>query len=81
MYRPGYRNTSDLKTHDCPGKDNKDVMAARNIFLAVLLASKPLVQLISNAFVGPICDKIGFNIPMFTGYIIMIVSSIGWYSL
>ncbi|GAU94301.1 hypothetical protein RvY_06099 [Ramazzottius varieornatus] len=44
--------------------------------VGVLFASKAGMQLIANPFVGHLTNKIGYSIPMFTGFCIMFVSTI-----
>ncbi|CAH8607824.1 unnamed protein product [Heterobilharzia americana] len=43
--------------------------------IGLMFAIKPIVQLICNPFIGPITNRIGYSIPMFTGLIIMFVST------
>jgi len=47
-----------------------------NIEVGVMFASKAVVQLIANPFVGPLTNRIGYSIPMFAGFVIMFVSTI-----
>uniref|UniRef100_A0A3Q2P329 Solute carrier family 18 member A1 n=1 Tax=Fundulus heteroclitus TaxID=8078 RepID=A0A3Q2P329_FUNHE len=47
-----------------------------NVRVGLLFASKALVQLLINPFVGPLTNRIGYHIPMFAGFIIMFVSTI-----
>ncbi|MEQ2216063.1 hypothetical protein XENOCAPTIV_010174, partial [Xenoophorus captivus] len=47
-----------------------------NVRVGLLFASKALVQLLVNPFVGPLTNRIGYHIPMFAGFIIMFVSTI-----
>uniref|UniRef100_A0A3B4G4I0 Solute carrier family 18 member A1 n=1 Tax=Pundamilia nyererei TaxID=303518 RepID=A0A3B4G4I0_9CICH len=42
----------------------------------LLFASKAIIQLLVNPFVGPLTNRIGYHIPMFAGFIIMFVSTI-----
>lgn len=44
--------------------------------VGLLFASKPVVQLMANPFIGPLTNRIGYSIPMFIGFIIMFVSTI-----
>lgn len=71
-----FTHATEIANIDCAGKHDKKKLAQKNIFLALLLASKPFVQLIANIFVGPLIDKIGYDIPMFFGYIVLTVSSL-----
>ncbi|RVE68753.1 hypothetical protein OJAV_G00094790 [Oryzias javanicus] len=47
-----------------------------NVHVGLLFASKALIQLLVNPFVGPLTNRIGYHIPMFAGFIIMFVSTI-----
>lgn len=47
-----------------------------DISIGFLLGSKSFFQLISNAAVGPITDKFGFNVPMVTGFVLLTSSTI-----
>ncbi|XP_029913184.1 synaptic vesicular amine transporter-like [Myripristis murdjan] len=46
-----------------------------NVKVGVLLASKAAVQLITNPFIGPLTNRIGYHIPMFAGFCIMFLST------
>ncbi|XP_042711239.1 synaptic vesicular amine transporter isoform X2 [Chrysemys picta bellii] len=59
---------------DCPTKD-KDLLN-ENVQVGLLFASKATVQLITNPFIGPMTNRIGYQIPMFAGFCIMFVSTI-----
>uniref|UniRef100_A0A3P9KVS7 Solute carrier family 18 member A1 n=2 Tax=Oryzias latipes TaxID=8090 RepID=A0A3P9KVS7_ORYLA len=47
-----------------------------NVHVGLLFASKALIQLLVNPFVGPLTNRVGYHIPMFAGFIIMFVSTI-----
>uniref|UniRef100_A0A669E1Q9 Solute carrier family 18 member A1 n=1 Tax=Oreochromis niloticus TaxID=8128 RepID=A0A669E1Q9_ORENI len=47
-----------------------------NVRVGLLFASKAIIQLLVNPFVGPLTNRIGYHIPMFAGFIIMFVSTI-----
>merc|ERR1719273_2632200 len=47
-----------------------------NVEVGVMFASKAVVQLITNPFVGPLTNRIGYSIPMFMGFIIMFLSTL-----
>ncbi|XP_078106554.1 chromaffin granule amine transporter [Sander vitreus] len=47
-----------------------------NVRVGLLFASKALVQLLINPFVGPLTNRVGYHIPMFAGFIIMFGSTI-----
>ncbi|XP_044003179.1 synaptic vesicular amine transporter isoform X2 [Aphidius gifuensis] len=44
--------------------------------VGMMFASKAVVQLLANPIVGPLTHKIGYSIPMFTGFIIMFLSTL-----
>ncbi|VDM16574.1 unnamed protein product [Hydatigera taeniaeformis] len=51
-------------------------MERENFRVGMLFASKSIVQLVVNPFVGPLTNRIGYSIPMFTGFLIMFCSTI-----
>uniref|UniRef100_A0A672KCB4 Synaptic vesicular amine transporter-like n=1 Tax=Sinocyclocheilus grahami TaxID=75366 RepID=A0A672KCB4_SINGR len=59
---------------DCPKAD--DQLLNENVKVGLLFASKATVQLITNPFIGPLTNRIGYQIPMFAGFCIMFVSTI-----
>ncbi|XP_063987021.1 synaptic vesicular amine transporter [Diachasmimorpha longicaudata] len=46
------------------------------VAVGMMFASKAFVQLLTNPIVGPLTHKIGYSIPMFTGFIIMFLSTL-----
>ncbi|NP_001425675.1 chromaffin granule amine transporter isoform e [Homo sapiens] len=44
--------------------------------VGVLFASKAVMQLLVNPFVGPLTNRIGYHIPMFAGFVIMFLSTV-----
>uniref|UniRef100_A0A1B6CQC7 Major facilitator superfamily (MFS) profile domain-containing protein n=1 Tax=Clastoptera arizonana TaxID=38151 RepID=A0A1B6CQC7_9HEMI len=44
--------------------------------VGIMFASKAFVQLLANPIIGPLTHRIGYSIPMFTGFIIMFISTI-----
>ncbi|KAG6455848.1 synaptic vesicular amine transporter [Manduca sexta] len=46
------------------------------VAVGVMFASKAIVQLMANPFVGPLTHKIGYSVPMFTGFILMFLSTL-----
>lgn len=44
--------------------------------IGVMFACKPIVQAFANPFIGSLTNKIGFTIPMFTGFVIMFLSTL-----
>ena len=47
-----------------------------NTKVGLMFASKPIVQLIANPFIGPLTNRVGYSIPMFVGFIIMVFSTL-----
>uniref|UniRef100_H2YI38 Major facilitator superfamily (MFS) profile domain-containing protein n=1 Tax=Ciona savignyi TaxID=51511 RepID=H2YI38_CIOSA len=60
----------------CIHQAENDYLAKEPIYIGILFASKPVVQTLANFAVGPITDRIGFDIPLLAGYIIMAASAI-----
>ncbi|NWH58502.1 VMAT1 protein, partial [Geococcyx californianus] len=56
--------------------EGEEFLAKENIRVGLLFASKALVQLVVNPFVGLLTNRIGYHIPMFIGFIIMFVSTV-----
>ncbi|KAL6478394.1 hypothetical protein MHYP_G00142290 [Metynnis hypsauchen] len=59
---------------NCPKAD--DQLLNENVKVGLLFASKATVQLITNPFIGPLTNRIGYQIPMFAGFCIMFLSTI-----
>ncbi|XP_053245046.1 synaptic vesicular amine transporter isoform X1 [Podarcis raffonei] len=66
--------TKASPSSDCP-KEDKDLLN-ENVQVGLLFASKATVQLLTNPFIGPMTNRIGYQIPMFAGFCIMFVSTI-----
>ncbi|NWX89022.1 VMAT1 protein, partial [Nothoprocta ornata] len=56
--------------------EGDEFLANENVRVGLLFASKALVQLVVNPFVGPLTNRIGYHIPMFTGFSIMFLSTL-----
>ncbi|XP_064421769.1 chromaffin granule amine transporter-like [Latimeria chalumnae] len=56
--------------------EDEAFLRKQNIRDGLLLASKPFVQLIINLCIGPLTNRIGYHIPLFTGFVIMSLSTI-----
>ncbi|XP_066476967.1 synaptic vesicular amine transporter isoform X2 [Tiliqua scincoides] len=67
-------NMTKASSSDCP-KEDKDLLN-ENVQVGLLFASKATVQLITNPFIGPMTNRIGYQIPMFAGFCIMFLSTI-----
>ncbi|KAG7200685.1 hypothetical protein KM043_001238 [Ampulex compressa] len=46
------------------------------VAVGMMFASKAFVQLLANPVIGPLTHRIGYSIPMFTGFIIMFISTL-----
>lgn len=61
----------------CIVPQSEEYLLSENFYIGILFASKPLVQIICNLLVGPLVDKVGFDIPMQVGYFVMFLSALG----
>ncbi|XP_058045194.1 synaptic vesicular amine transporter isoform X3 [Ahaetulla prasina] len=59
---------------DCPKKDKE--LVNENVEVGLLFASKATVQFLTNPFIGPMTNRIGYQVPMFAGFCIMFISTI-----
>ncbi|XP_019945834.1 synaptic vesicular amine transporter [Paralichthys olivaceus] len=59
---------------DCPQSTSK--LLNENVKVGMLFASKATVQLITNPFIGPLTNRIGYQLPIFIGFCIMFLSTI-----
>nr|QQY02554.1 synaptic vesicular amine transporter [Cryptocotyle lingua] len=57
-------------------KLRRETAGNEHIQIGVMFASKAVVQLMVNPFVGPLTNRIGYSIPMFTGFLIMFISTV-----
>jgi len=69
------RNFTEETTMSPEQLKHKELME-ENLETGFMFASKAVVQLITNPFVGPLTHRIGYSIPMFCGFIIMFVSTV-----
>ncbi|XP_034517215.1 chromaffin granule amine transporter isoform X6 [Ailuropoda melanoleuca] len=53
-----------------------EFLEEENLRVGVLFASKALMQLLVNPFVGPLTNRIGYHIPMFAGFVILFLSTV-----
>ncbi|XP_060107117.1 chromaffin granule amine transporter [Heteronotia binoei] len=67
-------NTALISSDNCT--EGADFLTQENMRVGLLFASKALMQLIANPFVGPLTNRIGYHIPMFLGFIIMFLSTL-----
>ncbi|XP_030215662.1 chromaffin granule amine transporter [Gadus morhua] len=74
---PGNTNQSDSNTTRAASCLQDSVfLEEENVRVGLLFASKAVVQLLVNPFIGPLTNRIGYHIPMFAGFIIMFLSTI-----
>ncbi|MCI4382370.1 hypothetical protein PGIGA_G00014110 [Pangasianodon gigas] len=66
--------TPATNASDCPKADKQ--LLNENVKVGLLFASKATVQLITNPIIGPLTNKIGYQIPMFAGFCIMFLSTV-----
>ncbi|XP_070608741.1 synaptic vesicular amine transporter isoform X2 [Erythrolamprus reginae] len=59
---------------DCPKKDKE--LVNENVEVGLLFASKATVQFLTNPLIGPMTNRIGYQVPMFAGFCIMFISTI-----
>nr|XP_039258891.1 synaptic vesicular amine transporter-like [Styela clava] len=50
----------------------------QDVIIGFIIALKEISQLFSNFIVGPVIDKIGYDIVMFNGYIVMMTSTLAF---
>uniref|UniRef100_A0A671UU61 Solute carrier family 18 member 2 n=1 Tax=Sparus aurata TaxID=8175 RepID=A0A671UU61_SPAAU len=63
-----------LNSSDCPRSNSK--LLNENVKVGMLFASKATIQLITNPFIGPLTNRIGYQLPIFAGFCIMFISTI-----
>ncbi|CAF4705086.1 unnamed protein product [Rotaria sp. Silwood1] len=65
-------------------KQRTSSLENENRWISIIFSSKALVQVLTNPFVGQLTNRVGYSIPMFSGFIIMFIStlsSIALYSI
>ncbi|PNJ76853.1 SLC18A1 isoform 5 [Pongo abelii] len=78
--------TEAISAHKNNCLQGTEFLEEENTRVGVLFASKAVMQLLVNPFVGPLTNRIGYHIPMFAGFVIMFLSTVmfafsGTYSL
>lgn len=58
-------------------KTRHDLLNNENVEVGIMFASKPVVQALVNPVVGPLTNRVGYSLPMFAGFLIMFVSTLG----
>lgn len=79
--RPIVRESSSSEKPQVSGSDDDLVISHQDIVdesfeVGVMFASKPIVQAFANPFIGTLTNRVGFTIPMFTGFVIMFLSTL-----
>ncbi|PSN43129.1 Synaptic vesicular amine transporter [Blattella germanica] len=69
-------NTTTLTPEEAMQKRRHKDLIEETVAVGMMFASKAFVQLLANPIVGPLTHKIGYSIPMFTGFIIMFLSTL-----
>ncbi|TGZ47608.1 vesicular monoamine transporter [Temnothorax americanus] len=75
-------NLSEITAANLTSPDTKEKeqrhreLLEETVAVGMMFASKAFVQLLANPIVGPLTHKIGYSIPMFTGFIIMFLSTL-----
>ncbi|CAG7828620.1 unnamed protein product [Allacma fusca] len=69
-------NESIADTEAAKRKAKHDELVDENGLVGIMFASKAFVQLMTNPFIGPLTNRVGYSIPMFTGFVIMFISTI-----
>ena len=66
---------NENKSVNCGLSNENKFFIKETLYIGLLFASKPFVQCFANLAVGPIVDRIGFNLPMVFGNVIMCLSA------
>ncbi|VBB31414.1 unnamed protein product [Acanthocheilonema viteae] len=53
-----------------------NILAEENVYVGLMFGSKALVQLLTNPWIGPLTNKIGYTVPMFIGFCVMFLSTV-----
>ncbi|CAJ0609364.1 unnamed protein product [Cylicocyclus nassatus] len=62
--------------HTFQKTERHDILAKENVLVGIMFGSKALVQLVTNPWIGPLTNKIGYTLPMFAGFVIMFLSTV-----
>uniref|UniRef100_A0A2K5PX17 Solute carrier family 18 member A1 n=1 Tax=Cebus imitator TaxID=2715852 RepID=A0A2K5PX17_CEBIM len=68
--------TEAISAHKNNCLQGTEFLEEENTRVGVLFASKAVMQLVVNPFVGPLTNRIGYHIPMFAGFVIMFLSTV-----
>ncbi|XP_056364772.1 chromaffin granule amine transporter [Oenanthe melanoleuca] len=75
----GFTSPGNGSSPPAPGRGclrGGEFLAQENTRVGLLFASKALVQLLLNPWVGLLTNRIGYHIPMFLGFTIMFLSTV-----
>ncbi|CAF3622709.1 unnamed protein product [Rotaria socialis] len=61
---------------DIESQERRTILEKENQWVGIMFASKAFVQLLTNPFVGPLTNRVGYSIPMFSGFAIMFISTL-----
>ncbi|XP_063301593.1 chromaffin granule amine transporter [Pelobates fuscus] len=70
------KNESQEVLKDGPCYSGKSFLREENVRVGLLFASKAILQLMINPLVGLVTNRVGYDPPMFCGFIIMFLSTI-----
>uniref|UniRef100_A0A6I8NNW0 Solute carrier family 18 member A1 n=1 Tax=Ornithorhynchus anatinus TaxID=9258 RepID=A0A6I8NNW0_ORNAN len=73
-FSPQADGSTPAAGNSCPR--GTEFLEEENVRVGLLFASKALMQLLVNPFVGPLTNRIGYHIPMFAGFVIMFLSTV-----
>ncbi|XP_063787903.1 chromaffin granule amine transporter [Pseudophryne corroboree] len=74
LQSPRVKTQGPIKNNSC----NKEtsVLQDENVQVGLLFASKAILQLMVNPLVGLITNRVGYDLPMFCGFVILFLSTI-----
>ncbi|KAL3310945.1 hypothetical protein Ciccas_010480 [Cichlidogyrus casuarinus] len=55
-----------------------ETLKNENTYVGLMFASKAVVQMLTTPLVGPLTNKIGYSVPLFAGFVIMLISTLGF---
>ncbi|XP_075132207.1 chromaffin granule amine transporter isoform X4 [Leptodactylus fuscus] len=72
----GILNKTQVAPQNDSCKKETSVLKEENVQVGLLFASKAILQLLVNPIVGLITNRVGYDMPMFCGFIILFMSTI-----
>ncbi|KAM4675579.1 chromaffin granule amine transporter-like [Discoglossus pictus] len=70
------RNETQKPTTEINCPKESSFLNDENVRVGLLFASKAILQLLVNPFVGMLTNRLGYDTPMFCGFVIMFISTI-----